>query len=589
MGLSAEATVLETTVSSSEGARISQRLESARQVVESRFLEAGDVLSRAVDGVSALITGLDSMRGNLDAETVSSTTADLARAAESLKSLPDSLGARRERVSELVKFGDRLGACIEEMRQHLAYLRVFAINIKITSGGIAAAGPEFAIFAQEIYDCIDLGRTQLDAFAGELAGLDHTLRGALSHEHELARDCVALLPAVPDALTASAGAIADHHAKIAQVATSVAALARDVQKKVGSGLAALQIGDITRQRIEHVQAGLKFLDESREIAALEAEPRARAHAFVHRLLGAQTSATAEDFHRDVSRIGQNIIGMAADATELLRLRDLASGQTSNTAGSAETNFLRNLEGNVGQALELVGDMTAGEQAAEDVSRSAAVSARELTERIAGIQNIRADVQMMALNTTLKCSRIGETGKPLGVIAIELRQHAIHLEKSAGHTTSALEGLFAAAEALGQREAAQDGEDGKAAGAANVLSDAVTRIGKAGDGVDTALNAVARQGAEVVDMLRRASQRFDFHKQIGSVLDAAANQLLDLAGDDEIYTDDIASALRPLTDKLAKQYTMAQEREVHRALTEGLGEAVVEEVVAEAVEDDDLLF
>lgn len=586
MGLSAEATVSETTVSASEGARISQRLEAARQVVEGRFLEAGDVLSRAVEGVGALIAGLDSMRGNLDADTVANTTADLARAAESLKSLPDSLGARRERVTELVKFGDRLGSCIEEMRQHLAYLRVFAINIKITSGGIAAAGPEFAIFAQEIYDCIDMGRTQLDAFAGELAGLDHTLRGALSHEQELARDCVALLPAVPDALTASATAIAGHHAKIVDVAMNVASLARDVQKKVGGGLAALQIGDITRQRIEHVQAGLQFLDASAEIAALDAEPRARAHAFVHRLLGAQLTSTAEDFHREVERIGHNVIGMAADASELLRLRDLASGQTDG----AETNFLRDLEGNVGQALELVGDMTAGEQAAEDVSRSAAVSARDLSERIAGIQNIRADVQMMALNTTLKCSRIGETGKPLGVIAIELRQHAIHLEKSAALTTSALEGLFNAAEALGQREIAQEDEDGKAAAAANVLSDAVARIGKAGDGVETALSAVARQGAEVVDMLRRASQRFDFHKQIGSVLDTAANQLLDLAGDDEIATNDIAVAIRPLTDKLAKQYTMAQEREVHRALTEGLGEGAVEvEVVEEAVDDDDLLF
>lgn len=586
MGLASAATVSETAGSTGEGARVAQRLEAARQVVESRFLEAGDVLSRAVEGVGALIAGLDSMRGNLDADTVTNTTADLARAAESLKSLPDSLGARRERVTELVKFGDRLGACIEEMRQHLAYLRVFAINIKITSGGIAAAGPEFAIFAQEIYDCIEMGRTQLDAFAGELAGLDHTLRGALVHEQELARDCVALLPAVPDALTASASAIAAHHGRIVEVAMSVASLARDVQKKVGSGLAALQIGDITRQRIEHVQAGLQYLDESAEVAALDAEPRARAHAFMHRLLGAQLTATAEDFHRDVSRIGQNIIGMAADAAELLRLRDLASGQTE---GGAETNFLRDLEGNVGQALELVGDMTAGEQAAEDVSRSAAVSARDLSERIAGIQNIRADVQMMALNTTLKCSRIGETGKPLGVIAIELRQHAIHLEKSAGLTTSALEGLFAAAESLGQREAVQEGEDGKAAAAANVLSEAVARIGKAGDGVEHALTAVARQGAEVVDMLRRASQRFDFHKQIGSVLDEAASQLLNLAGDGEIATGDIAAALRPVVDRLAKQYTMAQEREVHRALTDGLGEATMEEVVAEAVDDDDLLF
>lgn len=585
MGLASAATVSETTGALGEGARIAQRLEAARQVVEGRFLEAGDVLSRAVEGVGALIAGLDSMRGNLDADTVATTTADLARAAEALKSLPDSLGQRRERVAELVKFGDRLGACIEDMRQHLAYLRVFAINIKITSGGIAAAGPEFAIFAQEIYDCIDMGRSQLDAFASELAGLDHTLRGALTHEHGLARDCVALLPAVPDALTASATAIAGHHARIVEVAMSVATLARDVQKKVGGGLAALQIGDITRQRIEHVQAGLRFLDETPEIAALPAEPRARAHAFTHRLLGAQLASTAEDFHREVSRIGQNVIGMAADATELLRLRDLASGRTDG----GETNFLRDLEGNVGQALDLVGDMTAGEQAAEDVSRSAAVSARDLSERIAGIQNIRADVQMMALNTTLKCSRIGETGKPLGVIAIELRQHAIHLEKSAGLTTSALEGLFAAAEALGQREAAQKGEDGKAAAAAHVLGDAVTRIGKAGDGVESALAAVARQGAEVVDMLRRAAERFDFHKQIGSVLDAAAGQLLDMAGDGEIVTADIAGALRPLVDRLAKQYTMAQEREVHRALTEGLGEGMAGVETAETVEDDDLLF
>jgi hypothetical protein len=588
MALASSSAAFAPTFQASGGAQIGARLESARQVVETRFLEAGDVLSRAVDGVGSLIAGLDAIRANLDAETVATTTGELVQAAETLKSLPRSLDARRDRVGELVKFSDGLAGRIAEMRQHLAYLRVFAINIKITSGGIAAAGPEFAIFAQEIYDCIEMGGGQLDALNSDLMGLDQTLRGALAHELNLARSCADLLPAVPDALTASAAAIADHHARIASVAVSVAALARDVQKKVGGGLAALQIGDITRQRIEHVQAGLKFLDESTEIPALASEPRARAHAFVHRLLGAQLTAMSEDFRREVARINHNVIGMAADAAELLRLRDLASGQ----GGGTEVNFLRNLEGNVGQALGLVDDMTAGEQAAEAVSRSAAVSARELTERIAGIQNIRADVQMMALNTTLKCSRIGETGKPLGVIAIELRAHAIHLEKSAALTTTSLEGLFNAAEALGQREAGKTSDDGKAAAAATVLSGAVARIGKAGDGVDSALDAVARQGADVVDMLRRAAGRCDLHDQIGSVLDTAANQLLDMAGDDEIFADDIAPALHPLLARLAKQYTMAQEREVHRALTEGLAQASATEVeiIAPPVADeDDVLF
>jgi hypothetical protein len=268
MALASSSAAFTPTFQAPGGAQIDARLETARQVVETRFLEAGDVLSRAVDGVGSLIAALDAIRANLDAETVTATTGELVQAAETLKSLPDSLDTRRDRISELVKFSDGLGGRIGEMRQHLAYLRVFAINIKITSGGIAAAGPEFAIFAQEIYDCIEMGGGQLDALNTDLMGLDHTLRGALAHELDLAKSCASLLPAVPDALTASAAAIAEHHTRIASVAVTVAALARDVQKKVGGGLAALQVGDSTRQRIEHVQAGLRFLDESSEIGCM---------------------------------------------------------------------------------------------------------------------------------------------------------------------------------------------------------------------------------------------------------------------------------------------------------------------------------
>ena len=564
MAFGSSLAVSASTLPSSSGSEIDGRLESARQAIEGRFLEAGAVLSKAVEGVDSLIAALDGIRQTLDTENVATTTGELAKAAQTLRTLPESLDERRGRVGELVRVGEGLSGCIDEMRQHLAYLRVFAINIKITSGGIAAAGPEFAIFAQEIYDCIEKGRGQLDAFNADLMALDNTLRGALTHEQDLGRHCLALLPAVPDALMVSANAIAEHHAKIGGMAVRVAAVARDVQKKVGGGLAALQIGDITRQRIKHVQDGLRFMAEAQDQARLSPDQDHRLRSYVHRLLAAQLGATSEDFQRDVSSIGLNVSGMAADASELLRLRDLAHGKDDG----AESGFLRSLDTHVTQALGLVGDMTAGEQAAEDVSRSAVQVASELTQRIAGIQDMRADVQMMALNTTLKCSRIGDTGKPLGVIAVELRQHAIHLEKSAASTLIALAGLASTAHALARQ--GDDAEDGRAAAAAVVLGGVVARIRQAGDGVDADLATVARQGAEVIDMLRRAADRFDFHRQIGSVLDAAANDLLTEVGDSDIVTADIADVLRPIMDRLARQYTMAQERDVHRAWTEDLG-------------------
>jgi hypothetical protein len=113
----------------------------------------------------------------------------------------------------------------------------------------------------------------------------------------------------------------------------------------------------------------------------------------------------------------------------------------------------------------------------------------------------------------------------------------------------------------------------------VLTGAVSRIGKAGDGVEAALAAVARQGAEVVETLRAAAARFDFHGQIGSVLDEAAAELFEMSGEGAMATDDIAPALRPLMARLARQYTMAQEREVHRSVVDVLGAEPAADVAA----------
>ena len=560
-------------------------LEAARSAIEGRFLEVGDVLSRAVDGMGALITALDRMKESLDGDSVATAARELGQASDTLRQLPQSLEGRLENLSGLVKVGADLTKCIEEMHKHLAYLRVFGVNIKITSGGIAAAGPEFAIFAQEICDCIELGRTQLDTFRADLAALDGDLRQALGQEADLARRCDELLPAVPDSLVAQVAAITAHQARIGEISQQVSGLAREVRKKVGSALAALQIGDITRQRIEHVQFGLSLLDAS-EVRALPAEARARLETFLRRLLIAQLDATTGDFRRDVSRIGLNVGAMAADASEILRLRDHAEGQ------GGEGNFLRDLEANVGKAFALVDDIEAGERSAEAVSRSASRSARDLAAQVAAIQNMRADVQMMAMNTTLKCSRIGETGKPLGVIAIELRQHATHLEASAGHTLAALESLFGST----TEEEISEAEDlapqvSAASAAAEALRQAVERIRKTGDEVEGDLAQAADQGGQVVAMLKQAAARFDFDRQVGGYLDEALELLARDLGDDD-RVDDLAAILAPLMASLSRTYTMAQEREVHAPFADQVGEVPELNPHAQppaAQSDDDVFF
>jgi hypothetical protein len=166
--------------------------------------------------------------------------------------------------------------------------------------------------------------------------------------------------------------------------------------------------------------------------------------------------------------------------------------------------------------------------------------------------MRADVQMMALNTTLKCSRIGETGKPLGVIAVELRAHAGHLETSAARTLTSLEGLSASADAQGRIARRMTPNEGKAAAPPRCCAKPSPhrqdrrrrrkRPGRRGAPGRRRRRHAARAAAASTSSARSAT-----------VLDQAASDLMDMSGED----DDRArhrAALRPLLAKLAKQST-----------------------------------
>ena len=557
---------------------VRKRLESARRTVEGRFLEAGAVLGQAVEGVGKLIASLDNLTAALDPATVSATTAELTDAADRLRALPLRHEARRGTVERLNAMGGRLAGCIDNMKRNLAYLRVFAINIKITAGGVADASAEFGLFAQEICDCIELGRSQLNDFDRDLKALSGELQAAFVHEQGLAERCDTLVPAVPDGLSASAADLVDHHARVSAAAAEVAALARAVHKKVGQALGALQAGDITRQRIEHVE---QALDALAQVPDLKPEPRGRLEAFVFGLLAEQLRDASADFDRDVTRIGDNMAGIAADASEILRLRELAFGRADEGGGG----FLGQMEAHVAKALDLVAQVEAADAAASRIGGSAAQAVTGLSTQIAGLQAIKTDVQQMALNTTLKCSRMGDVGKPLAVIAVELRNQAGHLETSAADALDALNILAQEAGALSGDSVARTDE----AHAGDALAGAAERLRQVGHAVEADLQSLARQGEAVVESLRRATGRLAFQREIGAAMDDAAQTLAAQAGDEPPWTDDISGPLGALLEGIAKTYTMAQERETHRRMTQALDLAAAAGGSETNQNDDEVLF
>jgi hypothetical protein len=314
-----------------------------------------------------------------------------------------------------------------------------------------------------------------------LGALHTELRAAGGNTGTLAQDFAAIIPAVPDQLAAGAQAMAAHRGRIAAATWQAAALARDVRKTTGRILGALQIGDISRQRVEHVQAGVALLQL--DDPAFSEDQKARMRPVLAALLAAQLQAALDDFSREVAAISAGLTGLAQDAAALMRLRDLASGGDEGGSGSA----LKTLEGQVAAAAGKVADIEAAASLAQVTGRHAAAAARQLSDRLDAVQAMKADVFFMAMNTTLKSARLGDVGRPLSTIAVELRSHAEALDATAAHCVAALTVLSRAAAELAGDDIAED------EGARAALLGAVAQIKRAGESTAKDLVTLATQG------------------------------------------------------------------------------------------------
>jgi hypothetical protein len=558
---------------------LSARLEAARGVIETKFLDAGEMLSQAVEGIGTLLATMDSLTQALSPETSAATTRQLADTAARLSALPARQAARRGIIGALAGHRTGLGASVEDMRRSLAYMRAFTVSIRIAAGGITQADQEFDVFAQEMSARVEAGRAEVDGLEASLFALQRELDEAADQAGPLEQRCAAMIPAVPDQLLASAAIIGQHNRQITAATADSIALARDTHRKVGRMLAALQIGDITRQRIEHVQGGLGLL--ATFDPAIPPAAQARIRTLVLSLLAAELGATLDDFNREVAQLGLGLRGLARDASALLSLRDLVYGGDDAQAGG----FLQELEQRIGDAVTLVTEIETADGLTRETSGRVAETARILSGRLGAVQSIKTDVLFMALNTSLKSSRLGEAGRPLATIAVELRSQAGQLERIATICAGTLQELTEAAVSLagdGREETEAAGE-----GAGVALLAATARIHDAGAATERDIAALAAQGQTVLALITRSSERLDLQSDIGAALAEVLQDLPEGPADPALCTGDVAEPLGAILAKVRASYTMAQERVLHDAVTAEWGLDAPAAPPAEPAPSDDL--
>lgn len=560
---------------------IGDRLGDALAQIEQRFLDGGTVLVAVLDVFSGLLTSLGGISDALQEDEATEATEELRFTAGLIAALPAQQQDMRERFVQIGDYGRVLADEVLAMEDTLRYLRTFAVTAKITGAGIA----DFAGFAEEIVERIQFASQEVKSFGERITALQDLIDHTRTGNDGIARHDRAI-PTIVEDLGRNASAIQTQRSSLADLAAKVTGLAMKVQGRLAGTLSSLQIGDVTRQRLEHCQTAFEIADThlaTPQGSSLSADDKERVILLVTCLVRDQLVAMSEEFRAECETIVRNIGAFSNDVTVLMDLQNSMLPAADDTAK-------RSAMGQVRESLEtarsLVGAIEQSASEAQQLSASVGGMVKDLVESVETIQIVRTDIQYMALNTNLRCSKLGEESRAINVVTNELRAFSARLDDVTDRALAHLRLLNEQAAGLSRTEASREG-NGEPDLVARIEI-ALAHVTQAGDALDAKLDDLQQKGQEIAIKVAKATAGLDFHRDLTAILD----DCISLASDAvrmEPTRDGLEHVLSGIGAEIFRTYTMKSERDIHIAIfgsgSEGM--ETVPAIAAQPMSDDEL--
>ncbi|MGE5517128.1 MAG: hypothetical protein ACM31D_15075 [Bacteroidota bacterium] len=555
---------------------LTQRLTRVLAGIEPVFTEAGGALADSVGHLDDLKRRFAAMAGRIEAEDVQSAVAALREVSAGLSALAERTAVSEQRLNDLHARAAALAPAINRLKKVIGEVQVLAVNAKVEAAHVTVRDVDFSVFTREIGRLAALAGTSLGRLADELSELLATLSAARRDLATFMREHRQSVAQVGAQLGQGLTAMADRSQQSAQAIRDLAELSGRMAGTVAHAVEGLQVGDMTRQRGEHVVEALQTLLEVAGIADLPPAHRATLVSSVCRLQAAQAESAAADLGRETAMIGSNLDALAADVAGLPPRCAAAYG-----AGGGGS-FLAELGAHMQAAQHLLG-VYAGAQGGIDrlVGQISQIVAG-MVGHIEAIHSIEADMRVMGLNATFKCSRLGAQGRGLSVIAQELRAYSNRTAEDGSVIMGELAGLTQAAERMDREE-----NSGQAAGQMEAaMASAVQVLDAVGADITASIHALSRGCAQVSQSLDKARRQMEAHPEFANTLADVARTLNDAVGTDIPDAAALGDIRAEVLDLLRTRYTMAAERKVHELLG---GDEPGQAEAAATVDADDFLF
>lgn len=540
---------------------LAEALTQPRQQIESAFVSVGARLTDGATMLNKLIRLFEALPNALEGAEVEEATSQLRAVADKARELSENFVQEKADLARLVEVVAAAKSPIGDLRRAVKMMGIVSINARVTAAGIVGDSDDFEVFTTDISTLSSTASQTILEFSQVYRQLTAEVDKAASQRARFEESHAHTLTALARSLEGTLEALGGQRQAAAAGSADTSRVSRQIVGRIGSAVMSLQVGDSTRQRLEHVEAaleGLEALLAGRAVGniAIAEDDRADAVAAFATLEQAQLTGAATDFAQEVQQAEQALDALASDAAIIMdRSRDLYGSDKGSTSAMAALNA------QLRTASAILRDCEIERSKLETVASAVHDTVGVLLGHVAAVQDIEANMRLVSLNAAVRCAQLGPRGASLTVIATQLRELTSETVVAAEAAMTQLDQSSELAKAFG---AAATGDNaGQIGRLEQQASHALTLLTALDDRLAEALGSLNSDGPKVIKLLQAAASGMQGQTALAEVMQDIALQIAALS--DSAQPENPGAALAEVLDVLRKSYTMEAERTIHSRL------------------------
>lgn len=546
---------------------IAGKVDSAFTERERAFGDIGKRLGDAVLEIAQITSLVDGLPGLLESETLNDATARVSKVARMISAIGSVIPDENRALTELLKVNKDVASGLERLQNNIRIISILTLNAKIEAASVEREESDFSSFTLEIAQLAATARATVDGYLREHRKLVALLKGACKSKALFQQKYQSPLLSLSGQLSESLKAVESRRRQAAESALDIGACSKRINAAIGGAVMALQISDITRQRIEHVHFAVEHMisglsgdgsqctDDGWGQSADLAE-RESAAAYICAMESAQMDGALTEYEEEAGKIHESLKNLEEECAGVAQHGQELYGSAGKDSGS----FLEVLKANLNVAMRLIHECMKAQASVDSATAAVTSTVIELQRQIISVSQIVLDMTLVGMNAALKSRQLGSKGKGLGIIADELRSYAHQTAQEAENLTPALELVIQSVSCFEDLRLTREKEN--VPDLDNVLATALKGFDDCAASLDNALKGLSNGGKHILSVLQNCVAEIEDQKSAPAILTEARDDLGGISQCDtaaEFYP----GLLEDLMHIYWKRYTMASEREIHQ--------------------------